>query len=143
MDELWAWLNTHSVALWWLGIVSAFTFAASLLVVPRLLVRLPADYFCADAKAAPQPILRPWLHWARRIGKNLLGVVLIVGGILMLLLPGQGLLTLLVGIALVDFPGKSALQRRLASQKHIRRAIDWIRKRGGQPPLVFHEPARE
>ncbi len=142
VNELWASMNEYSAALWWLGIVSAITFVASLVVVPMLLVRIPPDYFCPqpDLDPAPGPTRRPLLKWLRRAGKNLLGVVLILGGLLMLVLPGQGLLTLFVGIALVDFPGKAAVQRRLASQRHVRRAIDWIRKRGGQPPLVFDDP---
>lgn len=141
VNDFWASMNDHSAALWWLGVVSAITFVASLIVVPMLLVRIPPNYFCTaeDPDPAPGPTRRPALKWLRRAGKNLLGVVLILGGVLMLVLPGQGLLTLFVGIALVDFPGKAAVQRRLASQRHVRRAIDWIRKRGGQPPLVFDE----
>jgi hypothetical protein len=53
----------------------------------------------------------------------------------MLLTPGQGLLTLLAGLLLMDFPGKYAMQRRLIEHPPILRAINRLRARHGHPPL--------
>jgi hypothetical protein len=67
--------------------------------------------------------------------KNLLGIFLIVAGLVMLLVPGQGLLTIAVGLVLTDFPGKFHLQRWIVARKSVWRSIGWLRKRTGKPPL--------
>jgi hypothetical protein len=53
----------------------------------------------------------------------------------LLLLPGQGILTLLIGISLLDFPGKRQLEKRIARERHVLKAINWIRAKAGRPPL--------
>jgi hypothetical protein len=55
----------------------------------------------------------------------------------MLVLPGQGLLTLLIAVALLDFPGKFRLQRWVATRRGVIDSINWIRKKAGRDPLVF------
>ena len=60
----------------------------------------------------------------------------IIYGIVMLALPGQGVLTVLIGISLTNFPGKYALERKLVSQPSVFNAINWLRKRSGKPPLA-------
>jgi hypothetical protein len=47
---------------------------------------------------------------------------------------------MLIGISLLDFPGKRRLERRIAMHRHVRRSIDWIRQRRGRPPLRFEDP---
>jgi UPF0716 family protein affecting phage T7 exclusion len=69
------------------------------------------------------------------VGKNLLGVTLMIAGLAMLVIPGPGLLTVLIGFLLVDFPGKYKLERWLVARPAIRRPIDWLRKRAGRMPL--------
>jgi hypothetical protein len=51
-------------------------------------------------------------------------------------LPGQGLLTIVVGLLLIDFPGKYSLERRLAGQSHVFRMLNWIRRKHQCAPLV-------
>ena len=53
----------------------------------------------------------------------------------MLLLPGQGLLTIVVGILLLEFPGKRVLETKLIRRPRIHHAIDALRRRFGHPPL--------
>jgi hypothetical protein len=71
------------------------------------------------------------------IVKNLLGIVFIVAGLIMLLLPGQGVLTILIGLTLMNFPGKHALERWIVRQPAVLRAINWIRAKAHQPALEF------
>jgi hypothetical protein len=106
-------------------------------LLPFLLARIPEDYF-ADPKrhAGGLKTLHPVLYWGLRVIKNLVGWVLVLAGILMLVLPGQGILTIIVGLVLSDFPGKFALERRLASNERILGAINWIRRRSGHRPLL-------
>jgi hypothetical protein len=69
--------------------------------------------------------------------KNLMGYVLIAAGIAMLVLPGQGMVTMLLGIILVDLPGKYRLERWLVARGPVFRSINWLRRRAGRDPLVL------
>ena len=69
--------------------------------------------------------------------KMLVGVWLVLMGILMLVLPGQGILTLLIGISLLDFPGKRGLEKKIVGMPAVHNAINKIRSRAGQPPMVL------
>jgi hypothetical protein len=129
--------NSESL-LWTLGILSFLTFILTLLVVPWLIIRIPDDYF-NEKKRIPMlwserhPIIRiPFLF-----AKNLLGGVLILLGIVLLITPGQGLLTILIGIILVDFPGKFRFERRLIQLSPVLRSVNWLRKKGNKNPLMF------
>ena len=122
------------------GIVSLITFFASLLVIPWLVVRIPVDYFATEKRhkiawANQHPLIR----WALLILKNLVGVIFIFLGIAMLVLPGQGLLTILIGIIFLNFPGKYRLERWLIQLKPVHRAVDWLRHRAGREPLIFNK----
>lgn len=130
------WIRDHRELLWLVGIVSVVIFVASILIIPALIIRIRPDYF-AHAK-------RPASRWAdqRRsvrvailVGKNLLGGILMIAGLAMLVLPGQGLLTLLVGFLLIDFPGKYRLEKRLVGRPFILRPINWLRTRRNRQPL--------
>ena len=67
--------------------------------------------------------------------KNSLGLVLALLGVVMLFTPGQGLLTLLAGLALMNFPGKYRLERRLALSPGVLKGINWMRERRNYPPM--------
>jgi hypothetical protein len=60
---------------------------------------------------------------------NAAGSLFIVAGIAMLVLPGQGVITIVVGLLLIDFPGKFRLERWLARRRPLMRGITWIRSR--------------
>ena len=69
------------------------------------------------------------------IAKNIVGVVFIVAGIVMLVLPGQGILTIVLGLALINFPGKRKVIRRIFTQRRIFKAINGLRRKANKPPL--------
>jgi hypothetical protein len=138
-----AWLQTLS----WqeqmcLGLsLFLISFFGSLAFTALVIVQMPATYF-QDTRHPPALVQEhPIIRWAGRIGKNLLGLVLIVLGVLLSLpgIPGQGLLTILIGLMLLDFPGKHRLERKLVLRPSIRSTIDRLRARFGKPPLVLDE----
>ena len=135
-SRLVAWLEAHEVILWSLGGASAFMFVATLVAVPVVVVRIPADYF-ARPERGTRLILRrhPVVGLVVLILKNLLGLVLLLAGIAMLVLPGQGLLTIVIALTLLNFPGKYHLERWVVSRPPVLRAINWIRRRRGVPEL--------
>jgi hypothetical protein len=120
-------LGSDLLALVALG--SAVLFAASAVAVPIFLARAPADVLLAPPRSPA------WL----RVIKNLLGGGLLMAGLAMLVLPGQGLLTLLLAVMLLEFPGKRRLLRRLVGQPRLRRSIDALRRRAGRPPIDLGE----
>jgi hypothetical protein len=137
------WIRTHETLLWWLGASSVVTFVGTLVLVPWMVVRIPADYFAHRTRhKASWADQHPVIRWVLLIAKNLLGYVFILAGLAMLLLPGQGLLTLAVGIMLLDFPGKFEVERTFVSRGPVRRTINWLRVRAGRPELVFESDSQ-
>ncbi|MHC4080212.1 MAG: hypothetical protein ACYS15_14540 [Planctomycetota bacterium] len=129
-------IQDHQVILWTLGAASIVVFLASLLVMPALVVRIRPDYFTHDKRPPSRWVSHhPLLRYALRIGKNVLGCVFMLAGIAMLVLPGQGLLTLLVGFLMVDFPGKYRFEKWLVGRRYVLRPINWLRHRAGRSPL--------
>ena len=121
---------------WWLVPLSVFVFFASIAAVSVIAVRMPADYFCGERRERdPFPGLPPLVRRALRVSRQGLGVALVVVGILMIITPGQGLLTILIGLTLLDFKGRYALERRLVRQPPVLRTINWLRRKAGRAPL--------
>ena len=132
------WLLQPSVLIA-LGVFSAVVFVASLIGVPMFLARMPAHFFSARERerfSVPPPTRSRW-RWRRtaRIARNALGTLLLLMGVATLVLPGQGILTILVALCLVDFPGKHRLLRRIVASPRVFAAINSLRQRAGQPPL--------
>jgi hypothetical protein len=136
LESFWEWLSAQSGLWWWVFAASAAVFVASPLVAAWLVVRLPSDYFLQPKRrqSAWKP-QNPTLSFVIAVGRNLLGAVLLIAGLVMLLTPGQGLLSIVVGLMLLDFPGKYRLQRWLSMRRPVWRTINWLRKRAGRDEL--------
>ncbi|MBX3439437.1 MAG: hypothetical protein KF861_18255 [Planctomycetaceae bacterium] len=143
LEQATAWFRANGDIVWGLTICSAVMFVGTLLVVPILLARIPEDYFLHPPRLQTQgwDARHPLTRVTVRIAKNILGVVIVVAGLAMLILPGQGLLTVLVGGLLLDLPGKRGLEVALLRRPHVYRAVDWLRKRANRPPLQLPPPA--
>ncbi|MDQ5846274.1 MAG: hypothetical protein M3539_13370 [Acidobacteriota bacterium] len=115
------------------------TFTISLAVVSYIMVKIPANYFKKDHPRKILPNHHPTIRFLAIVGKNLFGFMLVVLGVLMSLpgVPGQGILTILLGIMLLDFPGKRNLEHKLVSMPRVHRAINKLRHRFGKPSLVL------
>ncbi len=116
------------------------SFFANLAIVSLILVKLPADHFSKSRKTKFWSGPRPWLHAAKVIGKNIGGVLLVALGVVLSLpgVPGQGLLTVLLGIMLLDFPGRHRLEQKLLSKPSIVNSINKLRGRFGKKPLELN-----
>lgn len=71
------------------------------------------------------------------IVKVLFGVLLFVCGLAMLVLPGQGLITMLIGLSLIPFPGKHKLEKNILARKSVRSSLNWIRTKAKKDPFIF------
>src|SRR6266478_4408612 len=120
-------------------ILFVVTFAVSLGVISFILVKVPPTYFQQSHPRDFWIERHPAIRWAGVIAKNLLGMVLVLLGILMSIpgVPGQGILTILLGIMLLDFPGKRTLEYKLVSRPMILEKINRLRHKFSKPPLVL------
>ena len=133
------WLQSHTTVVTWSVLaLSTLTFVGGLVLMPVLLARMSPDYF-----TRPEPAAQSWRrrHPALRISslvvKNVLGFGLLLAGLAMLVLPGQGIITILVAISLLNFPGKRSLELWIVRRGPVLQAINWIRSRVNRPPLVL------
>jgi len=133
------WIHSNETIVWWLVASSAATFIVSLILVPMMVVRIPSDYFIHKKRHPKRPEkYPPVIRIIVLILKNLMGLVLVLAGILMLVLPGQGLFTMVVGIMMMNFPGKYKLERWIVERGPVLRSINWLRRRAGHDPLIVH-----
>jgi hypothetical protein len=112
--------------------LSLLTFIASLLLLPALCLMLPSDHFIAPSTTR-QPSLSNTCFWLLR---NTVALALLLLGILLLALPGQGLLTILFAIVMADFPGKQKLEQTLIRRRTIFQSANRIRKHYHRPPFI-------
>lgn len=140
MNAVFDWFKSHPALTGWIVGASIATLILSAITVPLLVARMRADYFLPERDsekifANQHPVIR----WASLILKNLFGALLFVAGVIMLATPGQGVITMFVGLLLMDFPGKRKLELRLIRINAVHRAIDWIREKAGREPLRLPE----
>ena len=119
-----------------IGLISLLVFVVSLLSLPWLVAQIPEDYFAANKRlkvswAGQNPIVR----MAIIICKNLLGIILLLGGFIMLFIPGQGILTMVAGLVLLDYPGKFAVEKKIATNASVLKGLNWLRAKANKPPL--------
>jgi lysylphosphatidylglycerol synthetase-like protein (DUF2156 family) len=127
----------------WGGIIYAVLLIASLVGVSIVIVLLPATYFQDRSDPSWWLAQHPVTRGLLRVAKNLLGLALAAIGLVLSIpgIPGQGVLTILIALMLLDFPGKRRLERRLVARPRVLRTLNWIRLRAGKPPLVIDPPA--
>ena len=121
----------------WFAVSSLFMFVGTLVAIPIILMRLPADYF--DIRI-PRPWMEnhhPVLRVMGHVVKNLVGAIFLFAGLLMLFLPGQGVLTMLIGLSLVEFPGKRRLEAKIVGQPTVLNTINSMRAKFDKPPLII------
>jgi len=141
ISSLITFLNDHAV---WLVTASVISLLAGLLLVPVFITRIPVDYFSHSHRHRLSASSRhPLISLLIAGGKNLFGIVFIVAGLLMLFLPGQGLLMLLAGLIIMNYPGKFALEGWLIQLPRVLHTINWLRTKYNHPPLLAPADKRE
>ncbi|MGI8467311.1 MAG: PGPGW domain-containing protein [Pyrinomonadaceae bacterium] len=135
LTDFWETLTWTRIALFALAIVisAAVSYAAVILAM----VKIPADYFSSSYNLNHRNDRHFLLRWSGTILKNLVGAILILAGILMIFGPGPGMLTILLGIIMLDIPGKRPLEANLIKRPTILTAINNLRLRYNKPPLIL------
>jgi hypothetical protein len=135
------WLRHHAgltgiLVVAWIGVL-----VGSVWAVRWFLLSIPPDHF-----TKPHAPLEQWKHyhpvlrWTILIGKNLLGLALALAGVVMLFTPGQGILAILLGVSLIDIPGKRTVERKIIERPAVLRLVNAMRAGAGKPPLEFAAP---
>jgi hypothetical protein len=121
---------------WWVVVFAFVLSLGSLLLLPLIVLKLPVDYFRVPRR---QSLFRSAhgavVGVALVVAKNLIGLILLLLGFAMLVLPGQGIATMLAGLVLLDFPGKFYCERWLVSRGRVFDALNWLRAKRGKLPL--------
>jgi hypothetical protein len=117
--------------------LSVVFFVGSLIAIPFILVRLPTDFFDTRVPRRWMENHHPVLRLLGHIVKNVVGAIFVFAGFLMLFLPGQGILTMLIGVTMLDFPGKRKLEAKMIGQPAVLSAVNTMRQKFGKPPLTI------
>jgi len=137
-EKIISWSSMNSDLLFLLGTLSIFILIISVFMMVLIISFLPEDYFKSENRnliSSVQNSRYPLLKLLVLITKNFFGILLLLSGILMLVLPGQGILTIITGLVFMDYPGKYKFERKLIRQKGVINSINWIRSRLSKPSL--------
>lgn len=137
-EKIISWSSMNSDLLFLLGSLSIFILIISVFMMVLIISFLPEDYFKSENRnliSSVQNSRYPLLKLLVLITKNFFGILLLLSGVLMLVLPGQGILTIITGLVFIDYPGKYKFERNLLRQKGVINSINWIRSRLSKPSL--------
>jgi hypothetical protein len=130
------WVSEHQAVVWTvLAGLSVAMIAGSMIALPIVIARIPADYFLHRKPVFPRGKNGGAPAVVLVLLRNLAGLVLVIAGIALLVLPGQGVLTILAGSLLLDYPKKRDLELWFLRRSAVRRGVTWIRRKTGRPTL--------
>lgn len=127
------WFSKETLT--WISVGSGIAFVIGAVAVPWIVVKLPKDAFSNLKRPNWLDHQPAALRLPLRLLKNVLALALVLVGIAMLVLPGQGVLAILLGVMLGDFPGKLELQRWILGKPKVMNSLNWLRRKFSKPPL--------
>ena len=136
MEAFSYFLQNNQIFLYISGLSTIF-FLLSLMGLSWLISIIPHNYFVDKKRVSLIKVKNPLMWLPIIIIKNSIGLVLILFGILMLILPGQGVLTIITGLIFLDYPGKFRFERSLVRNKLILNSMNWIRRKLNKPDLII------
>ena len=129
-------IDAHKKIFAIIAILSMVLFFVSIFLIPFLVSKIPEDYFVSQHK---NNLNRSGFSLFLKVIKNLFAFILFLLGVLMLFLPGQGIITILISIIIMDFPGKHRFELYLISRSYVLKSINWMRRKNGKEPLKIPE----
>ncbi len=133
MDTLHTWLSGHTLLLGALASISATLLVVTIVAAPWAVSRLPSNYLLQRLERNSKQGI--W-HSLGSISRALLGFLVTLLGLVMLITPGPGVIMLLLGISIAEFPGRNRLLIYLATRPNVLSSLNWMRKRHGKPPFI-------
>jgi len=132
MDQLLNWLSEYRLFISLLAGVSILLIIVTVAATPWFLASLPSNYFLPKSLNTKLEVVPGAMVL---IFRNIVGFMLVILGFILMLTPGPGLVVLLVGISLAEFPGKHRLLTRIAIHPSVFKSLNWMRSRHGKPPF--------
>lgn len=133
MDKLNTWLSGHALLLGVMASVSAALLVITIVAAPWAVSRLPSNYLLQRLERNSKQGI--W-YSLTSISRALLGLLVTLLGLVMLITPGPGVIMLLLGISIAEFPGRNRLLIYLATRPNVLSSLNWMRKRHGKPPFI-------
>lgn len=141
-SSIWNWLVQYWEALTWSKIIWTSVFIvisiiASYAAIVIGMIKIPADYFSSSYAKEIKTDQHITIRWTALIIKNIIGFLLIIAGIIMIFTPGPGVPTILLGLIMMDIPGKRPLEARLINRPMVLTAVNDLRAKYNKPPLIM------
>ena len=137
---IWEWLVGFWYSLTWGKIAWGLLFTivgmiASYGLIVIGMIKIPADYFSSSYVKEVNLDNHFSIRWAVFIIKNTIGFLLVIAGIIMIFTPGPGVPTILLGLIMMDIPGKRPLEAKLIQRPMVLSAVNDLRAKYNKPPL--------
>ena len=136
LKDMLQFMETHEELIIWVSTISFLTFIGTLISIPLIIIKLPSDYFIKDKNLAhrfceDRPLLRIIL-----VGlKNIFGLIFLIMGFLMLFIPGQGMITMLIGFSMLDFINMRGPVYKVVKRPSVYKFINRIRENAGKKSI--------
>ena len=137
LEQIIDLVDEYKSVIFWLSLLSFLIFIFSLVSIKWLVALIPIDYFVYK-KNSKFKTKYPFTWLISMIIKNIIGYLLIIGGILMLVLPGQGLFTIFIGLMMSNYPGKYYIEKKIIAIPTILKTINWLRKQSNKEPIIIN-----
>jgi F0F1-type ATP synthase membrane subunit c/vacuolar-type H+-ATPase subunit K len=136
------WLGDNA---WWLLAAGIAVPLCGMGVMVAWAIVMPADHFIRPYRRAERAAGHFMWHMVLRVLRNVAGVILLVAGMILAIpmVPGPGVLLIILGLSLTDIPGKRALGRRIVRSPMVLRPINALRARWKRPPLQLPHDNRK
>ena len=140
--EIWQWLAQFWESLTWYKIawgllLTVITIIASYGLIVIGMIKIPADYFSSTYVREINSDKHFSIRWAAFLVKNTVGFLLLIAGIIMIFTPGPGVPTILLGLIMMDIPGKRPLEAKLINRPMVLSAVNDLRAKYNKPPLIM------
>ncbi len=133
MNQVIDWLSANTLLISTLAAASITLLAITILATPWAVSRLPSDYLLRRLESR---ISRGLGRKLLSIVRGFIGLVVVLVGLIMMITPGPGVVMILLGISIAEFPGKNRLLVYLATRPNVLASLNWMRRRHDKPPFI-------
>ncbi|MCL2792290.1 MAG: hypothetical protein FWD87_04290 [Spirochaetaceae bacterium] len=141
LETILEWLYNYNdiiLLLFIFSLVTAFAFTAIILLI---IVSIPSDFFLQEKRGIIKKgnKFHFFIFVFVLILKNILGIALLLFGIVLLFIPGEGMLTIFISLLLIDFPGKRKLIRNITRRRKVINGLNFVRRKFGKSDFIYPE----
>ena len=141
MNSLIEWLERYPEVVIGLSVASVFALLGSVILLIAGIVFVRDDFLLRRSTLTKEYENKKIMRLLLMILRNIVGCILVLLGAALLVLPGQGLLTILFGLLLLDLPGKESARvrlRRFVQRPTTLNKINTLRRKFGKAPLQVY-----